>query len=1009
MNKSIPTIFKLAVAVIGFAMSLSASAQTDGRHHTGVRPVEQQRAKKMALTTAQGKTAYGLLAFDYSDIYYTDGLVAFPLEGSETLQHVHLFGDATHSVTAGAYADGYYYVARATPDGDLEKAADLVKYDMEADEATTVGTITNFGAYVADMTYDYSTHTMYAIERPGDMTSDLLTINLETGEGTKVADLDRRFFTLACTYAGQLYGISFEGELCKIDKHTGRVVLVGATGLRPTYFQSMDFDHSDETLYWAANIDESTGVGGMARVDTLTGKATLTGPIGDGAEIAGLYIPFSASAPGTPAAVEQFSVTPGEKGASQAVVAWTNPVTTFDGKPLETISAVKVYRDKQLVKTLDNVTPGASMTYTDELPQGTKGAFHTYVVLAANSKGDGADVKARVFVGRDIPADVQNLNLQADGYTTAKLSWTQPEAGANGGYVDQGSLIYKVTRMPGNVVVAGNLKETAFEDKQLATAGKYSYTVQAINADGESKAVSTPQQVFGPVNTMPYMCDFTANDTPDTWTSIDGNGDGYSWMWSETSRGRVMGHQPSNTQQSDDWLLSYYLPIEKGKTYRLEYDMHSYSKDSLEFYLTQNSDTAMKVQQIAAVGVEGSKDFKHYSVLFTAKETGLFNLALHALSPLRADWLELSKIYLHEAEKINLAATTLTGEQQPMADKENVYQVGVDNWGTTEVDVYEVVLKDDAGNKLASRQVDEPLPSGKSAQVEVAWTPTDVAVTKMVAEVVCSGDEVPTDNTSDTLAVNVRPAFDGTVVKIGTESNQKSKSFPFGLYDQHAAAFNLYAASEIGLKAGTISKIAYPYDAIDQYEDVDNVQAKVYMANTDLVTTAGGWPDESELTLVYDGNINIEKQTEGELELTLDTPFNYDGRNLAVVTIVESAKYYPYVYFTQYASVLEGNAAYSWGDYRSTVPFDFTQKGKQNYYGYTSSVILYISSTLGVEKPEAVPATVAYRLFDMQGRQVASGVSNTNGAIDMATVKPGVYVVAYTINGSTHSTKVVVK
>lgn len=1009
MTKTILYAFKTLALAAFLLAGPPTTAQTDGRSPMPVEPVTRHQPMKVARTGTQGKTVYGVLAFDYSDIYYTDGLVSFPLKGSETLTHVHLFGDATHGVTAGAYADGFYYVARATTDGTTEKAADLLKYDIDKDQTTTIGTLEGFGSYVADMSYDYSTHTMYAIERPGDMSSDLLTIDLTTGKSTKIADLDRRFFTLACTYGGQLYGISFEGDLCKIDKTTGAVTKVGATGLQPSYFQSMDFDHSDEQLYWAANLLEGTQEGGMARVDTLTGKATLLGPIGNLAEIAGLYIPFSASAPGTPAAVENFAITPDAGGANRAVLSWTNPVKTFDGKKLDVLSSVKVYRDKQLVKTLDGVHPGDEMTYTDELPVDAKGAFHTYSVLAVNEKGEGADTRARVFVGHDVPAKVQDLTLEADGFTTARLAWTMPGAGANGGYVDMESLFYKVTRQPGNVVVADNLKETSFEDKGLTTAGKYSYEVKAVNSDGESEAVKTDARVFGPENTMPYTCDFTSKDTPDTWTSIDGNHDGYSWMWSETSRGRVMGHQPSNVASSDDWLLSYYIPIEKGKTYRLEYDLHCYSKDSLEFYLLENSDTSAQVQKIAATAVEGSKDFRHYSLLFTANASGSFNLAVRALSPMRADWLELAKVYLHEAEKVNLAASTLTGEEQPTEGKESVYSVGIDNWGTDEVTAYEVKLKDGNGKELAKTSVTAPLASGASTSVDVAWTPADVSVEKLVAEVVAEGDEVAADNTSDTLTVSVREAFDGTLVKLGTESIQKSKNFPLGLYDQHAAAFNLYSADEIGLKGGTITKIAYPYDASSQYSNVENVETKIYMANTDLATTEGGWLPESELTLVYDGSLNIPQRTTGELELKLTTPFEYDGRNLAIISTVESPKYYAYVYFTQYTSPLAGNAAYTWGDYHSSVPFDFTQAGRVNSYGYTSSILLYINNALNVKGLETTPASVPYTLFDLSGRKMSSGVTGADGNIVRGGLKPGMYVLTYRANGTTHSVKHTIK
>ena len=60
----------------------------------------------------------------------------------------------------------------------------------------------------------------------------------------------------------------------------------------------MEFDHTDGTLYWAANLIEGTGNDDcIATVDLNTGAATKVATVGDLPQIAGLYIPFSASAP----------------------------------------------------------------------------------------------------------------------------------------------------------------------------------------------------------------------------------------------------------------------------------------------------------------------------------------------------------------------------------------------------------------------------------------------------------------------------------------------------------------------------------------------------------------------------------------------------------------------------------------------------------------------------------------------------------------------------------------
>lgn len=989
------------------------NAQVDGRRpRSAVRTAPTPQARSPHRVAAEDKIAYGILAYDETDIYYQDGLVTFSLLGSPEMGHVRLFGDQTHSVTAGAYAAGYYYVARSTTtDGTLEVAADLLKYDIEADSYTTVGDLTGFEAYVADMTYDYSTGTMYAIERPANAGyTDLRKLDITTGESSKVATLDRRFFTLACTYGGQLYGISFEGDLCRIDKSTGAVTTVGATGLHPSYFQSMDFDHTTGRLYWAANVQDYGVDDGIARVDTVTGEATMLGAVGDGAEIAGLYVPFSASATGTPAAVSDFAVAPAADGQRSATLSWTNPARTFDGQALDALTAVKVYRDKQLIATLTDAQPGATMSYTDQLDGSGLGDTYHYTVVAANATGDGAEARVSAFVGHDLPPQPEGLTFTADGDTRAVLTWQSPETGVHGGYLDRSSLTYEVVRQPGSVTVATGLKQPNYTDASITTASAYTYAVRTVNADGKSDYTQSERRVLGPINELPYTCDFTADSTPDTWTVVDGNHDGYAWLWTDTPDGRVMGHQPSNTQQSDDWLISYYLLLNAGTTYVVDYKLHAYSPDKLAFYLLRDTDTTQVAQELGIAEIEGAKTYVDHALVFKAAESGRFNLAVRALSPLRADWLKLASLSVREADAINLSATTLTGEPQPMASKESVYTVGVTNMGSQTVNSYAVRLLDGEGNELARQEVDQPLESGATTQVDVAWTPADQSVTSLVAEVMAEGDTRADDNTTAPFAVSVREAFDGTVVSLGLESGQTSKSYPFDFFNQHAAAYNLYAASEIGLSAGSLVKISYPYEAHMLGSDATAVPVKVYMANTDDETTDGGWPDTDALRLVYDGTVTILAGSDGELSLKLDEPFDYDGRNLAVVTVLECDKYYNSIYFTQYTSPLAGNSCYSWSDYRSSVPFDFTQTGRTNYYGYTSAIRLFFAATTGLSDATAPTADVPYAVYDLTGRRVATGVTGADGSVKRpAGLRPGVYVVTYTTAGAQRSVKTVLK
>lgn len=978
-----------------------------------------QTPKAITIKKANGatKTAYGVLGFDLTDGNMLNGLVSFPVTDGARFTLVKYFGDQTHDVTAGAYAAGYYYAERT--ETDLETQAmipvELVRYDMERDEVSTVGALSGYTSHINDMSYDYSSNTMYAISVYNNAYSQLFTIDLNNAESKKVADLDRRFFTLACSYGGQLYGISFEGDLCKIDKQTGNVELIGATGWRPTYYQSMEFDHTDETLYWAANLIEGTDYTDcIARVDTTTGQAEKVAAVGNSPQIAGLYVPFSASANGTPSAVSDLLVAPDENGAQKVNISWLNPTETFDGKTLTSLSAVKVFRDRELIKTFDNPVPGDPQSIVDVL-NSDKGAFHNYSIIAYNEQGAGAEEKAKVFVGHDTPLSVGDLKVNVDGFDKAVVSWQQPTGGVNGGYLDKASLKYNVVRQPDGKIVASGVADVSATDEQITPVGQYSYVVTAINADGESESVATTPQVLGPAYTLPVAFDFTSSSADNSWTVADVNGDGYAWTWTETTEGKVMGHQASSVQQSDDWLIAYYMPFEKGVTYTVDIDLHAYSADQLNVSLLDNMNYLAPVQDIASQTISGSRERQKFSFVFKSEQDGYRNLALHAVSPMRADWLEMYSLSVRQAEDENMAAIAISGDETPMVGKESTYNVRVENRGVKTIYGFRVQLDDQNGNVLAQRDVAKTLKTGESADVEMTWKPESQNVTAVYGEVTMpwTNDGNADDNKTAPMAVSVREAYNGELVSIGTESTTTASYSPFDFSNQYAAALNIYSSAEIGMdKDMAIEKVAWPYDAAWQYADVEKAPVRVYMANTDLADTKDGWIPEDQLKLVFDGTVDIAKQSTGELPIVLDMPFRYEaGKNLAVLTVINCDTYAPYISFAQYTSPLEGNCALEWGSYYAKQWFDFTQTGHQDYYERMASIMLYMNDDLqtGISAIElgSEPGT-SYSLYDAAGRKVAEGKLDAAGCIDTRMLGKGVYVATYKAGGRQKSMKICV-
>ena len=259
--------------------------------------------------------------------------------------------------------------------------------------------------------------------------------------------------------------------------------------------------------------------------------------------------------------------------------------------------------------------------------------------------------------------------------------------------------------------------------------------------------------------------------------------------------------------------------------------------------------------------------------------------------------------------------------------------------------------------------------------------------------------------------IGVRPPFTGKTVSVELDAKLKAVTTPFAFAWQYAAAQNIYTANEIGVADDqSIVKVAWPYDAMEvKDEDVKDVPVRVYMANTDRTNNTDGWIAESDNTLVYDGTVNIAKQTAAELAITLSKPFTYKkGKNLAVLTVINAEKYSS-VMFKAYVSKDQSNAAYEWYAYETPGWFDFTQSGHFDYLREKSSVTFFMTDAQASGISATTVANLAgttYQVYDLAGRKVADGVFAADGSISTSQLQRGAYVVSFKANGKVQSMKV---
>ena len=577
------------------------------------------------------QTAYGYTMLPSS----SPAMISFNTDDLSTTTRLGTYSKA--EPRSGAAAKDVLYVMGVDDDFNTM----FYSMDMTTGESTTIKKLGD-ASVPADMSYDYSTKTMYSVANSDvvDGVSALSTVNLETGKITTVNnDLGYYCKAIAVDARGQMYLMTNSGLLLKTNKSTGASEVIGNTGI--TFagwwnFQSMEFDRKTGTLYLAAwTSDEKTL---LYTIDTATAEATLVGQIGDGTHTIALSIPYDAVNGNAPDMVSDLVVTADAAGGLQATISWTNPAVDFDGNPLEGNINIEytssVTGTKQVI---ENCVPGQTMQITEAVPQN---GMYTITVVAANAAGASLEQTAQAWIGRDVPGAPLNAHAGLNLYSLMvnDLTWDMPTVGAHGGYIDQSSLKYDIVRVNDGEQIATDLTETSFSDERLIEAlTRYSYQIIAKNADGMGEAATTNDLVNGPAAECPYVAPFNSwEESGQYWTVIDGNGDGYPFTWYNDymnmfGQGENKGYyiyQKSETFYGFDFIVSPPIQFQEGHEYKITAnvsndDIAGYREESFRFYTmagySLNGATPLGDESFT---VKHPGEFRDYSFTFKVEDDG---------------------------------------------------------------------------------------------------------------------------------------------------------------------------------------------------------------------------------------------------------------------------------------------------------------------------------------------------------------------------------------------------
>lgn len=983
----------------------------------------------------------------------------------EYIHHDKYNEDQQRGIYMGAYDssnDTYYaFFNMHYTYGDMPMA--LAKVDMLTGDTTNVFQFADLaepdveqtawynGRYKYAMAYDPVNEVMYALGADyenGDPNlgyTVLYEVNLNATTLNdlfkKVKDMDGLYWDFCFDVQGNAWfaqkyagsdGIVKGTNLVKMDGDFNRISEVKMQSewgedINSIYFSTMYFDNSTGDLYYLPCSDY--GSTSLYKVNPTTGISQSVAWFNQGNHFTGLYIPYlTADNAAAPARVSGLDAQADLNGAMNDTIKWVTPSKTWAGDDLANLQTVKIYRknagyatteltktadliaNSQLLATVPATEKETAMSWVDENP--TDG-INTYYVLAANDKGNGVIDSIRCYMGIDVPGAVGNIMLEKNG-TGVDISWTAPEKGANNGYIGTEGLSYKITRLPDSVVVAENVTDTKYTDNTLGEQQSYSYTVQAVNAKGAGAIATSNPIMAGAALKTPVSLAFDTQTDADRWSTNKMNNSIYFYYaggWSDDYK--CMIGYGTTTGTVEGTLISPPLYLEEGKTYRFTTDFQADFFDDAYFDLYVGVGTNSESQDGATIiasreGEQYAEPYhrEKYEDYFVAPASGTYYYTLRVKTVDKYNIFKLFGLKVDYVAESDMAATSIDGVLEAVAQQANECTVKVRNLGSKDQENYTVKLLMDYEGKMVevgSGTGTELLKTGETADVKVSFNPPYDGVWDFYGVVVANGDDVRANDTTAVKTLKVLEAGSQGWTNIVTTGHKEDLS-SFGLFwndSESEYSQSVYYPEEIKtIKGGVIKRIGWMYDGADNLTDRSNpVDVKIYLAHTDKKSFAG----EGDLVLPSDRELVVEGQMVFEpgkdhlISFALDTPFEYNNeQNLAVICEKSGTTGY--------------NMCALWHIYNNDWSTGYVERTLMNSGGYWSRpelpiLFLGIYDPTGVERVQLVGADVAYANGLLAFDQVVNAevytvggklVSSFKGSSARLNLAKGMYVVRAT-------------
>ena len=234
-----------------------------------------------------------------------------------------------------------------------------------------------------------------------------------------------------------------------------------------------------------------------------------------------------------PAAVDEVKASAAEYGANPVTISFKAPQKAINGSMLQSIEKIEVkVKNGDVIKDFESPAPGELLSCNDE--NASKG-INNYIITAYNESGAGIRTEVTAFVGNDAPSAPLNITASGNEDGTLKLTWTAPEKGKNGGYINKSQLSYSAYTVDDEGyanLYEENIKGNSISLAELDNTGDQHFEffgVSATNKEGESDIMPSNVVIMGDAYTLPFADSFANGKLAyDIWYSERTGANGFA-------------------------------------------------------------------------------------------------------------------------------------------------------------------------------------------------------------------------------------------------------------------------------------------------------------------------------------------------------------------------------------------------------------------------------------------------------------------------------------------------